>query len=139
MLLDRGTVDRRNTVGAVGPLKRGLGEGSGLGEPVAVAERQRELHQHREHREPGAVPDIRPEPLHLETPPHIARHHPLSPRRYNVTSPDRSADVNGGQAYGRRQSSDVSFEQLDPDEIRFGCYCNDGGVLPPACGQGYRT
>ncbi|MFK4654972.1 hypothetical protein ABIF97_004906 [Bradyrhizobium japonicum] len=53
--------------------KRGLGEGSGLGEPMAVAERQRELHQHREQREPGAVPDIRPEPLHLEKPPHIAR------------------------------------------------------------------
>ncbi|MGY4368321.1 hypothetical protein ACVW1A_004386 [Bradyrhizobium sp. LB1.3] len=35
-------------------------------------ERQRELHQHREDREPGAVPDIRPEPLHLKTPPHIA-------------------------------------------------------------------
>src|SRR4051794_39140590 len=47
--------------------------GGCLGKPVAVAKCQRELHQQREKREPGGVPDIRPEPFHLETPPHIAR------------------------------------------------------------------
>lgn len=53
---------------------------------VDVTERQRKLNEQREKCRPRTKPDIRPYPLHLETPPHVAASSPRRPRRYNITS-----------------------------------------------------
>jgi hypothetical protein len=58
LFLQRRTIGGCDAVVANGLLLRRLDEGRGLRELMAVAERQRKLHQHSEKREPTAVPDV---------------------------------------------------------------------------------